>query len=92
MRLNEKHFAALFIVGVALLYHFGSVSPDLALLDIALLKLSYVAIFLGTAALLLHFLRGTTTDVLREIFVEHNIAAAILVAAFLLSIATVVGR
>jgi Na+-transporting NADH:ubiquinone oxidoreductase subunit NqrB len=53
------------------------------------IKLLNGGLFLGSAFGTIYFLKGTTYDVLHEIFEEHNIAASIFVGMYLLALAIV---
>lgn len=91
-KIDEKVFAILFmLVTVFAAYHFAPGS-GLAVAEIVVLKMIYVSVLLIVSFGLLFFLRGTKYDIYEEIFDEHNIAAAMLIAALLLSIALVIGK
>lgn len=59
--------------------------------EIVTLRLIYLAFLMTGGFATLYVLRGTKYDTLREVFEEHNVAAAIVVAAILVSIALVIG-
>ena len=91
-KIDEKVFAILFMLATILAaYHFAPGS-GMAVAEIVVLKMIYVSVLLIVSFGLLFFLRGTKYDIYEEIFDEHNIAAAMLIAALLLSIALVIGK
>lgn len=89
---DEKLFALVWLFATVAAVYFLAPGNGAAIVEIVVLKMIYVAVLLTVAVGLLFFLRGTKFDVYQEIFGEDNIAAAILVAALLLSVAAVVGK
>ena len=88
---NEKFFAFL-TVAVVILLSFLFAPADIGLRELVLVKMTYVALLFGTVFGLLHFLRGTKTDVIKEIFEEKNSAAALFVVGMIIALSLVIGR
>ena len=88
---NEKHFAG-FLVAIIIATSFLFAPADIGLRELVLVKMTYVAMLLGTVFGFLHFLRGTRTDVIKEIFEEENGAAAVFVVGLIIALALVIGR
>lgn len=88
--MNEKIATVIFALFTAGLLYFAP--GMLEVKDIVLLKLTYIALFLGATFGLLHFLRGTKTDVLDKVFEEENGAVALLVTGFMIALALVIGK
>lgn len=59
--------------------------------EIVTLRLIYLAILFAAFFGVVMSLRGTEFDVLKEIFVEHNVAASVLVGAIIVALAVVIG-
>jgi hypothetical protein len=92
LAVDEKVFALLFLLAtVAAAYYFAPESGA-TVAEIVVLKMIYVSVLLVVSLGLLFFLRGTKYDIYAEIFDQHNIAAAILIAALLLAVANVIGK
>lgn len=88
---NEKHFVTL-LVGIIIAVSFLFAPADIGLRELVLVKMTYVALLFGTVFGFLHFLRGTKTDVVKEIFAEKNTAAALFVVGLIIALALVIGR
>lgn len=67
-------------------------APMDGVLEIITLRLMYLAFLLAGAFGTMYVLRGTKYDVLREVFEENNMAAALVVAAIFIAVAMVIGR
>lgn len=91
-KIDEKVFAILFMLATVFAAYYFAPGSGLAVAEIVVLKMIYVSVLLIVSFGLLFFLRGTKYDIYEEIFDEHNIAAAMLIAALLLSIALVIGK
>ena len=90
--IDVKIFAVLFLIATVCAAYYFAPGSGLAVAEIVVLKMIYVSVLLVVSLGLLFFLRGTKYDVYAEIFDQHNIAAAILIAALLLAIANVIGK
>lgn len=89
--MNEKVLTVIFLlVTVAAIVFFGF--AEMALPEIITMKLVYITTLLVSGLGLLHFMHGTKFDVSHEIFEEQNIAAAIFVSGFLISLAMVIAK
>ena len=85
--MNHNHFAfvfALVAIGISYLATGFIVNPALEIVSI---KMTNAALLLTTFFGLLKFLKGTSYDVLKEVFEEHNSSAAILLSGLLLALA-----
>ena len=89
---DEKLFALAWLIATIAAVYFLAPGNGAAIVEIVVLKMIYVAVLLAVAVGVLFFLRGTKSDIFAEIFDQHNIAAAIFVAALLLAIANVIGK
>jgi hypothetical protein len=89
---GEKVFVALWAAATIAVVAFLSPGNSSVITEIVTLKMIYVTILLTATIGILFFLRGTKCDVFDEIFIEHNVAAAILAASIAISIATVIGK
>lgn len=89
---DEKFFALAWLIATIAAVYFLAPGNGAAIVEIVVLKMIYVAVLLTVSFGLLFFLRGTKCDIYGEIFDEHNSAAALLIAALLLSIALVIGK
>lgn len=59
--------------------------------EIVTLRLIYLGFLFAASFGVVLSLRGTRFDVLREIFVENNVAASVLVGAIFIAVALVIG-
>lgn len=91
-KIDEKVFAALFLLATICAAYYFAPGSGLAVAEIVVLKMIYVSVLLVVSIGLLFFLRGTKYDIYAEIFDQHNIAAAVVIAALLLAIASVIGK
>lgn len=82
--MNQNHFAVVLVVLACVLGFFAE-SFGVAL-QVTSVKFINVAMLLGTSSALVYFTRGTKYDVLKEIFDEHNIAAALWLGLLTLAI------
>jgi uncharacterized membrane protein len=90
--MDEKMFMLLWVVVTAAAVLFMAPGTLPAITEIIIVKMIYVAILLSSVMGLLFFLRGTQYDVYDEIFIDRNLAAAMLVTGMLISVAMVVGK
>ncbi len=89
--MGEKIFTAA-LIGLVTVSMFFIPEALITVPTILALKLAYVGALLGTTFGLLHFMRGTKTDVLAKIFDEDKLAVAVFVGAVIISIALVIGK
>lgn len=89
---DEKIFALIWLIATIAAVYFFAPAGVTAVVEIVVLKMIYVSVLLLVTFGVLFFLRGTQYDVYEEIFGESNIAAAIMVAAVLMAVATVIGK
>lgn len=107
LQFNERHYTV-FAVLLVILMSYLFAPADLGLRELVIVKLTYVAIFLGTVGGLLYFLRGTSYDVIGAIFPPpakevatedeplvhalHAVAVALFIVGMLIAFALVIGR
>ena len=91
-RIDEKVFAGLFLLATVVATYYLAPGSGLAVAEIVVLKMIYVSVLLVVSIGLLFFLRGTKYDIYAEVFDQHNIAAAVVIAALLLAVANVIGK
>jgi hypothetical protein len=91
-KINHNSFSILYLVcAIILSYLFVSTPEAFAnLREIIALSLTKIGILYVSSFLLIKFLYKYEFDILREIFEENNIAAAIFVLGIMLSIAIVI--
>jgi hypothetical protein len=82
MKFNQNHFtAALGVASVVLTAAVIGSGSELTVGELLSTKLVNAVTPLGMCMGFLYFLRGTQYDVLKDIFEEHNMAAAVFVAS-----------
>lgn len=85
-KLNQSAFAIALCAAAAVLGYFAQqLTGDN--LQIVAVKVINAALIMVIPSAFIHFLRGTKYDIYEEIFVQHNIAAAIFVGLAWLSFA-----
>lgn len=89
---NEKHYSFLWVIVAILIGIFLAPNLQLNLSEIMVLKIEKLALFFMTTTGLLYFLKGTNTDIVKEIFDQENTAAAILVVGLVIAVATVIAK
>lgn len=88
----ETILTAIIVLAAAAGGYFLAPGRELALADIILVKAVSLAVFLTAGFAMLYALKGTTYDVLEEIFDENNTAGALFAGLLLVSIALVIGK
>lgn len=84
--MNHNYFAGILtVLAVALAFFAQQLTGQN--LEILAIKLVNVALLTGTSLAFIKFTKGTKFDVLKEIFEEHNISAAIYIGLFVLALA-----
>jgi hypothetical protein len=84
--MNEKHLTIGLVALAAVLGFFAEQFTG-ASLQVVAVKIINAALLLGTSFALIKFTRGTQVDVIKEIFEEHNNAAALYIGSFIIALA-----
>lgn len=95
MKLNEKHFNYLFLTLTSIILSYllfaGNVDKNSIIGMLGAMTFN-VSLLLGIGFSLQYFQLGTTKDIQKEIFDEHNVAAAIYQAGIWIGLALVIAK
>jgi sugar phosphate permease len=89
MKINEKHFALIYVL-VAGILAYAAMTLPISPLRILSSSANSVALYMGTLVCFVYFLYGTGQDVMKEIFDENNTALAQLIGLFAVGLAIVI--
>lgn len=90
--MNEAHLSILWVVIAIVAGIFLAPALQLNLSEIVTLRIVKLGLFFGTIASFIYLFNGTDADVYKEIYDQHNIALAIMMAGLFWATATIISK